>query len=408
MQLSGNGRITVDCVDALALRRRQIEELALSRFLPIVVGAAVGQLRVLVLRLHQLEGLGLIEEVARCHGFDQLVAGEGFPRQAGNVRRRIDEVLHRTRTWFADCGYHELVTSSFQSPGDLEKLELPEDDVRQQTLSVINPHHGGNTQLRTSLLPSLLDVARRNLNAGAPAPLRFFQLNRTFWPGGKSAAEGKHDSENLLPQEPLFLQFAVVGLESRGLDGVPDDLLELKGTLSSLSETLRIQISPEPGNSEPWLAAGNQWRILDSEGRQVGSAGRVSSPVLDRFDLEVPVAVAEINLDEADLAPRSVKFQPFSRFPGVKRDLSLLVPRGLTYREIEKVVIESGGTLLVGVELFDVYRGKGIPEGFGAYGIRLKFRSDKGNLKGKAVDKAISSILKDLAGRLKIEPRSLD
>ena len=352
--------------------------------------------------------IDLIEEVARCHGFDQLVAGEGFHRQAGNARRRIDEVLVRARTWFADCGFHELVTSSFLSPGDLQKLGLAEDDIRQQTLSVINPHHGGNTQLRTSLLPSLLDVARRNLNAGAPAPVRFFQLNRTFWPGGKSAAEGKHDSEKLLPQEPLFLQFAVAGLESRGLGGMPEDLLEIKGTLNSLSEILRVELRPEPGDSEPWLAPGNQWRILDSEGRQVGSAGRVSSSVLAQFDLDVPVAVAEINLDKTDLTPRNVKFQPFSRFPGVKRDLSLLVPGGVTYQEIEEVVRESGGALLVGVDLFDVYRGKGVPAGLGAYGIRLKFRSDKGNLKGKAVDQAISGILKDLAGRLKIEPRSLD
>ncbi|MBU8870321.1 MAG: phenylalanine--tRNA ligase subunit beta [Gemmatimonadales bacterium] len=352
--------------------------------------------------------IDLIEEVARCHGFERLAAGKGFKRPAGHIRRRTDEVQSRVRTWFADCGYNELVTSTFLSPGDLEKLELPEGDVRLQTLSVINPHHGGNTQLRTSLLPSMLEVARRNLNAGSIVPVRFFQFNRTFWPGGKAATDTKHDAEKLLPQEPFFLQFAIAGLDSLGLDGVPDDLLEIKGVLNSLSEILRVDLKPEAGNSELFLASGQQWRILDRQGKVVGSAGRVSSPVLKNFDLDVPVTVAEINLDEIDLTPQNVEYQPFARFPGVTRDLSLLVPSSVTYQEIEEVVREGGGVLLVGVELFDVYRGKGIPEGVGAYGIRLKFRSDKGNLKGKAVDKAISRILKDLTDRLQIEPRSLD
>lgn len=352
--------------------------------------------------------IDLIEEVARCHGYDRLEAGAGFERKAGNARRRIDLVLNRARRWFADCGYQELVTSTFLEPGHLDRLGLAEEDVRSRTLSVINPHHGGNTQLRTSLLPSLLDVVRRNLNAGAAAPLSFFQVNRAFWPAGKSAVDSKHEDDVLLPEEPLFLQFAIAGNSDVGIDGIPADLLEIKGALGVLAENLSVELTPVPGDCEPWLEAGTQWRILDRSGRQVGSAGRVAADVLERFDLGAPVAVAEINLREADLAPNELEFEAFSRFPGMKRDLSLLVPRGVTYREIEEAIQASGGTLLVGVDVFDVYRGKGVSEGFGAYGIRLKFRSDKGNLKGKAVELAISAILRELEHRLKIEPRSLD
>jgi phenylalanyl-tRNA synthetase beta chain len=118
------------------------------------------------------------------------------------------------------------------------------------------------------------------------------------------------------------------------------------------------------------------------------------------------VAVAEIRLSDLDLAPEPLAYQEFARFPAVKRDLSLLVPESVSYGQLREVVLDSGGQLLESVELFDLYRGKGLAEGVGAYGIRLKFRSAKGNLKGKTVDRAIQVILEALSDRLQIEQRS--
>lgn len=354
--------------------------------------------------LHQ--EIDLIEEIARSYGYDNMSGGGGFRGSGGGIRDPRDMALSQGRAWFAACGYHEIVTSSFLAAGDLERLGLDETDPRRETLSVINPHHGGNTQLRTSMLPSLLDVARRNLNAGAEAPVRLFQINRTFWPGGKKVADPRHEQERQLPEEPQFLQFAVAGWTEAGMDGVPADLLEIKGVVEALATALRVPLGLEVADCETYLQAGTQWRILDEEGRHVGCAGRVSATVLDRFDIEAPVAVAEIQLDLLDLAPKTVKYEPFARFPAVKRDLSLLVPAGVALAQIQEVVSESGGRDLDSTELFDIYRGKGIPEGSGAYGIRLKFRSARGNLKGKHVDRAISQVLDALKQRLSIEPRS--
>jgi phenylalanyl-tRNA synthetase beta chain len=118
--------------------------------------------------------------------------------------------------------------------------------------------------------------------------------------------------------------------------------------------------------------------------------------------------VAEINLDVLDLAPTTMKYEPFARFPAVKRDLSLLVPEGVAWAAIEAVIADTAGPLLDNLDLFDIYRGKGVPEGAGAFGIRLKFRSEKGNLKGKTVDRAISAILVGLDERLGIKTRGQD
>jgi phenylalanyl-tRNA synthetase beta chain len=348
----------------------------------------------------------LIEEIARSYGLDNLSGGSGFCGAGGGVRDRDDLIQRRMRHWFSDCGYHEIVTSSFMAAGDHERLGMSEDDPRSKTLSVINPNHGGDTQLRTTLLPSLLDVARRNLNAGAAVPIRFFQINRAFWPAGAKRTDYLQKDDLLLPEEPVFLQFAVAGWRQSGLDGMPADLLEIKGSLDSLSVHLRLSLELEAADSETWLQAGSQWLIKDRIGKVVGTAGRVDPEVLERFDIELPVAVAEINLSAADLEPEHMEFQPFTRFPAVRRDLSLLVPAGVAWGSIREIVIECAGPLLEQVDLFDIYRGKGVAEGTGAFGIRLKFRSQKGNLKGKTVDKAIAKVLEGLSGRLQIEPRS--
>jgi phenylalanyl-tRNA synthetase beta chain len=96
---------------------------------------------------------------------------------------------------------------------------------------------------------------------------------------------------------------------------------------------------------------------------------------------------------------------PFTRFPAVKRDLSLLVPSGVAFGQIQDTVTEVGGELLELSELFDIYRGKGVPEGNAAFGIRLKFRSGTGSLKGETVDAAIGEILAALKDRWAIETR---
>jgi len=344
--------------------------------------------------LHQ--EVDLIEEIVRSHGLDNLSGGGGFRGGSGGVRRPQDVTLNAARTWFAASGFSEIVTSSFMHEKDLERLGIPEDDSRRQAISLLNPHHGGHAEMRTVLLPSMLDVICRNLNAGASAPLRLFQINRTYLPAGTTRTNGRHVDEKLLPEEPLFLQFAVAGLQEAGLGGVPADLLEIKGTLEALSTFLRVPLLLEIADGEPWLQAGTQWKITNEVGETVGSAGQVANSVTTSFEIDASVAVMEINLSALDLAPRPRKFEAFARFPSIKRDLSLLVPETVSYGQIQETVVATGGPLLDRVEMFDLYRGEGVPEGRAAYGIRLKFSSAKGNLKGKAVDKAIVSILKGL------------
>ena len=316
------------------------------------------------------------------------------------------EVQRLLRTWLPSVGFHEIVTTTFMTRAELEALGLPEGDVRGDSLKVLNAHHGRELLLRTSLVPSFVDTARRNLNSGAAAPVRLFQLGHVFLPSGTKPAEVRHEKERLLPQEPWLLQ---IGLAGGGLDdgmgGVPGDIEELKGLLGGVAGLLRVPLALEPGGDQPFLSPAVQWTIRDGEGRAVGWAGRLAPAVAEALELDHDAAILELDLGGADLTAAEVSYAAFSRYPAVKRDLSLLVPSHVTYEQVQAVATQAGGELVESLELFDIYKGKGVEDGHAAYGIRLKFRSAKANLKGKTVDGALQRITGALSDELGVRQR---
>ncbi len=369
-------------------------------------GGATFTVSVPSFRRDLLEEVDLIEEIARLHGYDKLaIAGRqrGVP---GVARRPLDRVLGAARRHLASSGYTELVTSNFMGLKDLDRLGLPEGDPRRRTREVLKPHHGGQTLLRTSLLPSLLAVVRRNVNADQELPLRLFQQGKVFLPRLEPPPEILHPGEESLPREPRLLQVAVAGRGEADLGGLPAGLREIRGVVEVLADLLRQPLSLRPEDCEPYLGPGRQWRLLDAAGAPVGTAGEVAAPVLAAYELEVPVAVAELDLGRLDLCPEPVRYRPFGRFPPVKRDLSLLVPQGVAWAAIADLVRARAGSDLRDLEVFDLYTGSGIPAGTAALGIRLKFRSAKGSLRGDTVDGAIADVVKALSEELGVRLRA--
>lgn len=347
----------------------------------------------------------LIEEVARIYGFDRIESGAGFRAGGGVVDSPLQRFYGRVRRYLAAVGYSEIVTSNFIAREELDRLGIPEDDPRRQMLAVENPHHGGETLLRTTLAPSLLRTVQRNVNSDCRLPLLLFQSNRIFLPPVSDAGrEPQHQDEKLLPREVPVLQICLAGEAGEVHGGVPADLMRLKGLIEALAAEMRLPLQARPGGSEPYLQPGACWEIVRGED-VVGVAGSVSRPVLREFDIDIPVALIEIDLHRLDPGAEPVECAEISRFPAAKRDLSLLVPDGTPWERIHDAVVGAGGPLLADVELFDVYRGKGVDDGFSAIGIRLKFQSAKGNLKGKAVDKAVNAVIGSLSGDLGIEIR---
>jgi len=351
------------------------------------------------------EEVDLIEEIARMHGFDNIADGAAFRGGAGVRRRREDELAETVRGYLAAVGYSEIVTSSFMERADLDRLGLPPADPRREVLAVRNPHSGAETLLRTSLVPSLLRIARHNVNADRDLPFRLFQLNKAFLPAGPRPQDVRREDERRLPQETWTLQAAVIGRSDQVLGGADAGLLEIKGLVEALAAQMRLELALVPTDGEPYLQPGCRWAIRDARGGPAGCAGLVARKVLREMDLDAPVALCEVELGSLDLETAVPRFAAFPRFPVVKRDLSLLVPDGVGYDRVEEVVRTAAGPLLQSCALFDVYRGPSLGEGRAACGIRLKFQSAKGSLQGKAVDAAVEAVTRALAQSLNVELR---
>jgi len=353
-----------------------------------------------------VQEVDLIEEIARMHGFDQGSADSCFRSRAVLVDRDEDRVLETMRRQLASIGFHEIVTSSFMDRVDCDHLGLAQDDPRRVMLSIDNPHHGGETLLRTSALPSLLGVVRHNLHADRPTPFRLFHHGREFLPEGRRTEDIRHEDERLLPEEPRVLQGAIIGRNDVVYGEVPAALMEAKAILEDLAAGARLVVTFETDDSEPYLRKGLQWRLIGHDGRSLGWLGVLAPSVARAYELDVGVVAWSWNLADTTLSPDPLRYEHFSRYPAVKRDLSLIVPDTVPYSRIKALLVDSGGALLKSVELFDHFRGGKLEAGVSALGIRLKFQSAKGNLKSKAVDKAIDAMTTRLEGDLGVRIRS--
>jgi phenylalanyl-tRNA synthetase beta chain len=347
----------------------------------------------------------LIEEVARMHGFDQIEVSRHFRGSAGVTRMKLDEVRRKLRSRITSLGYQEIITSTFIARRDIENLMIPDSDKRAHLLAVDNPNHGGETLLRSTLLPSLLHTARHNVNADCDLPLRVMQIGKSFHQRTADQSTGS-ERDDLLPVEHQELQVAIVGDLGTGIGDVPASLLELKALVEHVAVNNRLHIVLEADDSEPYLTNGGAWRLLTGSGRVVGEIGLVGDKVLANYDLDAPVCVAGIQLDIFEDEAEALRVSAFSRYPAVKRDLSLIAPVSVAYSKMRDLILDAAGPLLSRIDLFDVYTGESVGDGRKALGIRLKFQSVKGNLKSKAVDKAITAVTGRLQEELDVTLRS--
>lgn len=347
----------------------------------------------------------LIEEVARIYGFNNLKIESNFRSGTGVRRRECDQVLEKVADYLTGAGFTEIITSSFVSLESVHNLGITEGDYRFDMMKIHNPHHGGETLLRTTMVPSMLDTLRRNINADANVPVKLYQTNNVYLPSLKIEREMRHEDEKLLPLERKVLQFAIAGNEEQVHHSLPMVLMELKGIVEQLSINLGEQLVVTPGGEEPYYQKGLQFKLSNNSSENIGSMGLVSRSVLSKYNIDFPVSIVELDLGKFGSNVPVVKFVDYSRFPASTRDLSLIAPEVVSYESIIEAVEDSAGKLLVDVEMFDIYKGKNIPPESVSLGIRLKFQSTKSSLKSKAVDVAIKKVTERLSGTLGVTIR---
>lgn len=336
--------------------------------------------------------IDLIEEAARLYGYDNIGRDAGY---RGYVFARRDE-SDRSKQGLCDYlsarGFAEVITTSFMDPEDPVKIGWKEADPRRNALPIENPLTAIQSHLRTSLLPGLLHVVRRN-TPGEHEGLRLFEMGKVFMPETKG-----------LPTEELHLiaLFARKALPLQWLEKQRTfDYFDMKGELEALLELTGVQMQ-----TLRTVRAGDEDQgylfNLYNDKMLLGECGMLSRRVASRFNIDINLFYFDILLE--GLRSAEGIYNAISPYPAVKRDLCLVANEKVTFSDITNLIKKRAKNLET-ISLFDYYRDGRIGEGRRSYTFRLGFRSTEGTLDDAAVDREIERILGSLKRDLQVTLR---
>jgi phenylalanyl-tRNA synthetase beta chain len=316
----------------------------------------------------------LIEEVARVHGLDQhlpstlpAVPQAGGLTRAQRLRRRAEDAMR-------DLGFDEIVGWSFTDPGEAARLRIPAEDPRATAVRISNPLSEEQAVMRTTLLGSLLDVARGNLARGADR-VALCESGRVYLTG---ASAERFSGERKPPcDEPHRIGSLAVGpltAKSWRGGGEAADFFALKGVLEALAGQLGVELGFAPGE-EPFLHPGRSAHVA-ADGALAGWIGELHPLVCREWDVDAAVAF-EVDLAALVTAASAGEeaFEDVTTFPAVYQDLAVVVPEEVPVADVTVAVRTGGGELLRSAEVFDLYEGEQVGEGRKSLALRLEFRA---------------------------------
>jgi phenylalanyl-tRNA synthetase beta chain len=332
----------------------------------------------------------LAEELVRIHGVDQIATTLPLATLAPVSLPRLWAVADRARDALVTAGLYECMSFPFVPEDDPDRLGLGPDDLRRRMLRVLNPVKEEEGRLRSSLLPSLLRVTRQNLDRQVD-PIRVFEVSRVF-----------HPREPEPPAEPLEVAAVLTAPRLKRLwqpADPPPVFFQLKGITERLLFQLGCVASLREGAAQPYLHPGAAAAIV-ADGQVIGSIGELHPDVAARFEIEVPCALLELDLERAARAARrAVSFREVSRFPQVRRDLAVIVSREQRAEDLLAAISKTAGADLHSAELFDRYQGAGVPEGRVSLAFRLVFQRLDRTLTDAEVAGALERVVRMLSHR---------
>ena len=324
----------------------------------------------------------LAEEVARFFGYNNIPTTlmRGQTTLGGySPAQKLEQTLGRV---CRACGYNEIITYSFISPTYYDKIRWPEGDFHRNSFKILNPLGEDTSIMRTTTLPSMLDILARNYNY-RNKNVRLYELGRVYMPGG----------EDGLANERKVLTLGAYGEEM--------DFYRLKGTVEAILKDIRAkEVRFEAEGENPSYHPGRcatVWSGTDC----IGCLGQVHPLAAKNFGVEAELYCAELSFDELMLAQgEGVEYVPLPKFPSVARDIAVVCAEEVTVGALETCIRKGAKGLLKDVKLFDVYRGKGIGEGKKSVAFSLTLRADDRSLTAEEADADVQAILDALKTQL--------
>jgi len=323
----------------------------------------------------------LAEEVARFYGYNNipntLTKGE-------TTRGGFTETQRFERALGSSCralGYDEIITYSFISPSYYDRIRLPEDSPLRRSLKILNPLGEDTSIMRTTILPSMLEIVTRNYNYRNKAA-RLYELGKIYLP----RADG-------LADEPKVLSLGAYG------DGA--DFFRFKGDVEAILREAKIpDVRFEACSDNTAYHPGRCASVYAGE-TLLGVFGQIHPLVSIGYGVETEVYAAELSF-EALYETRGGKpeYRPLPKFPAATRDIAVVCAESVTVGALENCIRSAAGGLLREVTLFDIYRGPGIPAGSKSVAFSLVLRADDRSLTSEEADATMKRIVDALAAEL--------
>lgn len=323
----------------------------------------------------------IAEEIGRSYGYNEIpTTAFKTSTQGGYTPEMVLE--SKAGNACRALGYNEIITYSFVSPTIFDQIRIPADAEMRNTLKIQNPLGEDTSIMRTTALPSMLDILSRN-NAYHNKNVKLYEIAKVYIPVPGAA----------LPAEPKYLMLGCYG-DNR-------DFYTIKGELETILKALRIKKAAYTAVTDnPSFHPGRCAKVT-IDNTDVGYIGQIHPLVAQNYDMDCNVYCAQINftaLMELQLDPP--KYTPLPKYPTVNRDLSFVCDEAVTVADAENVIEAAAGKLLRGVRLFDIYRGKGIEDGQKSMAFSLELRADDRTLTDTDSEQVISKVLSALKEKL--------
>jgi phenylalanyl-tRNA synthetase beta chain len=329
----------------------------------------------------------LIEEIARIYGYNNLPTS--LPAQALTMAAvpEAETPLMRLKHYLVDQDIQEVVTYSFVDPAMQALLGDGVEGVR-----LANPIASNLAEMRRSLMPGLVEAVRHNVNRQAPR-VRVFETGQCF----VSSDDQLDQSERL--GIALYGQQAPLHFSGDRLV----DFFDLKGIVDGLGIVNGGGSLSWSSGEHPALAPG-QTACVSINGQSIGIVGRLHPRLARELDLPKPLFLADLNLSPL-LSGQVTAFKAISRYPRVLRDLAVVVDDSIAWQQIVDAVKSLGDSRIQSVELFDVYRGTGVPEGCQSLALSLSLQDPEKTLDDVAIQEMVDQVVRTLGEQTGAELR---
>ena len=316
----------------------------------------------------------IAEEVARFYGYNKipctLMRGETM-RGGFSEQQRFDRAIGGA---VRALGYDEIITYSFISPTYYDKIRMPKDSSLRNSLKILNPLGEDTSIMRTTILPSMLEIIARN-HSYRNKSARLYELGKIYLP-----------REDGLADEPKYLSLGAYG------DGV--DFFSFKGSIETLLHELRItDVKYVACTDNDSYHPGRCAKVYAGEA-YLGVFGQIHPLVAANYGMDTEVYTAELSFDAMYEKRGDIPvYQPLPKFPAVTRDIAVVCDEAVTVGALEESIRRGAKGLLKDVSLFDIYRGPGVAIGKKSVAFNLVLRADDRSLTGEEADEDVQSIL---------------